>query len=100
MGTLSSVFMGAHASGTETGSVMMARGAGAGSGISRDDVAGVCTLFEVRCLRLGWYSIRTPYGNVTYLSLDSDSSLAASVIPISASSSSSLFLFSPAIWRT
>ena len=100
MGAISSVFMGERAFGNETGSVMMACGAGAAGGTSRDDVAGVCPLFEVRCLILGWYLIRTVYGIVTYLFLDSDSSLAASVIPISASSSSSLFRFSPAIWRT
>ena len=53
MGAISSVFMGERAFGNETGFVMMACGAGAGGGKSRDDVAGVCPLFEVRCLVLG-----------------------------------------------
>lgn len=52
VGAISSVFIAELAFGNESGFVMMACCVGAGSGISRDDRAGVCPHFEVRCLIL------------------------------------------------
>ena len=97
VGAISSTFLAERAFGNKTGFVMVVSGADGGGGISRDDIASICPLFKVPCLSPGQYLIFTLYGFFTYLFPDSDFSLATFLNPISASSSSFLFRFSPMI---